>query len=320
MLIKRPRGWELRESEATPEAAFLNRRELIAGSLAIAGAVTIGGPARAQFADPTFDLYPAKRNDAFKLDRRGHGREIRGGLQQLLRVRLVEERRRGSARPEDAALDGRGRRPRREAVRDRHRRPRPQDAARGAPLPAPLRRGLGHGRAVDGLSRCEAFLDLAKPLGSAKYVKMLTFHDKAVAPGPAPGLVSVALHGRADHRGGRNELAFLVTGVYGKPLAEPVRRPACASPCRGNTGSNPRSRWCGSPSRRSGRRASGRRCSRPNTASGPTSTRRCPHPRWSQATERMLGTDERRPTAPVQRLRRAGRGLYKGLESEKLYL
>jgi len=26
MLIKRPRGWELPESQATPEAVFLNRR------------------------------------------------------------------------------------------------------------------------------------------------------------------------------------------------------------------------------------------------------------------------------------------------------
>ena len=69
MLIIRKRAWELRESEATPEAAFFSRRELIAGSLALSGAASLGTPAFAQLADPTFDLYPAKRNEAFKLDR-----------------------------------------------------------------------------------------------------------------------------------------------------------------------------------------------------------------------------------------------------------
>jgi methionine sulfoxide reductase catalytic subunit len=66
MLIKRRRGWELREAEATPEALFFNRRELIGGALALGSALTLGaGEAAAQHADPTFDLYPAKRNERF---------------------------------------------------------------------------------------------------------------------------------------------------------------------------------------------------------------------------------------------------------------
>ena len=70
MLIKRARGWEIYEREATPESVFLSRRQLLAGGAAIAGATTVGPfVASAQFADPTFDLYPAKRNDAYKLDR-----------------------------------------------------------------------------------------------------------------------------------------------------------------------------------------------------------------------------------------------------------
>ena len=39
MLIKIPRGWEIPEREATPEATYLNRRQLLAG-LGLAG---IGG-------------------------------------------------------------------------------------------------------------------------------------------------------------------------------------------------------------------------------------------------------------------------------------
>ena len=78
MLIKKKRGWETRESEATPEAVFLNRRTLMkavaAGSILAAGAGLAEhlapGTARAADApDPTADLYPAKRNDTYKLDR-----------------------------------------------------------------------------------------------------------------------------------------------------------------------------------------------------------------------------------------------------------
>lgn len=68
MLIKRRAGWEMPESQATPEGAFLNRRQLIgAGAGLIAGAA-LPGSAMAQTPDPTLDLYPAKRNEAYKID------------------------------------------------------------------------------------------------------------------------------------------------------------------------------------------------------------------------------------------------------------
>ncbi len=68
MLIKAKRGWEIPESEATPESVFLNRRNLMAGGAGLIGASLIG-PAEAATADPTADLYPAKRNETYKLDR-----------------------------------------------------------------------------------------------------------------------------------------------------------------------------------------------------------------------------------------------------------
>jgi len=63
-----------------------------------------------------------------------------------------------------------------------------------------------------------AFVDLAKPLGSAKYVQMETFLDPKTASGqkqvwyrgPTSRGVTIAEAG--------NELAFLVTGMYGKPV------------------------------------------------------------------------------------------------------
>ena len=44
-----------------------------------------------------------------------------------------------------------------------------------------------------------------------------------------------------------------------------------------------------------------------------------PHPRWSQATEELLGTGERRPTLLFNGYAEQVAGLYRGLEKERLY-
>jgi methionine sulfoxide reductase catalytic subunit len=44
-----------------------------------------------------------------------------------------------------------------------------------------------------------------------------------------------------------------------------------------------------------------------------------PHPRWSQESERMLGTDERIPTQLFNGYGEHVAGLYKGLEKERLW-
>src|SRR5687768_7871946 len=71
MSIIRRRGWEMPESRATPEHLFFNRRAFLG---AAAGAATIGiSPSFAQRVgktpDPTIDLYPAKKNEKYTLDR-----------------------------------------------------------------------------------------------------------------------------------------------------------------------------------------------------------------------------------------------------------
>jgi len=71
MLVGRNRGWELRESEATPESVFRSRRGLIkavaAGSILAPG--LLSSLAAAAGADPSADLYPAKQNPRYVLDR-----------------------------------------------------------------------------------------------------------------------------------------------------------------------------------------------------------------------------------------------------------
>ena len=70
MLIRRKRGWQLRESAATSEAVFLERRALIkaiaAGPII---APALGSAIAAAEEDPSTGLYPAKRNQRYTLDR-----------------------------------------------------------------------------------------------------------------------------------------------------------------------------------------------------------------------------------------------------------
>src|SRR5258707_14357405 len=72
MHIKRSRGWELPEHLATPEHLFFDRRAFL---LAAGASVAALSPAAAMaqritdVPDPTKDLYPAKRNEKFTLDR-----------------------------------------------------------------------------------------------------------------------------------------------------------------------------------------------------------------------------------------------------------
>src|SRR5688572_24201971 len=86
MVIKRKRGWEIGENKVTPEAAFLNRRNILIGGGVAVAAGAIGGfallnkgpmtPAQAAApgpataaVDPSRDLYPAVRNAKFVVER-----------------------------------------------------------------------------------------------------------------------------------------------------------------------------------------------------------------------------------------------------------
>jgi sulfoxide reductase catalytic subunit YedY len=60
MLIRVPKGWEIPEREATPEPAYFNRREILRAAGFLAGA---------PLAANDKSIYPAKRNAEFTLDR-----------------------------------------------------------------------------------------------------------------------------------------------------------------------------------------------------------------------------------------------------------
>jgi sulfoxide reductase catalytic subunit YedY len=164
-----------------------------------------------------------------------------------------------------------------------------------------------------------ALLARAKPLGSAKYVRMETFLDRTTAPGqrqfwyPWPYVEGLTI----EEAG--NDLAFMVTGAYGKPLGKSYGAPLrLAVPWK-----------YGFKSIKSITRVS-------LVAERPTSfwehlqaseygfwanvNPAVPHPRWSQASEEVLGTSGRRPTQIYNGYGEFVAGLYTSMEKEPLFM
>jgi sulfoxide reductase catalytic subunit YedY len=164
-------------------------------------------------------------------------------------------------------------------------------------------------------------LKVAKPTSGAKYIRMETFLDPNVAPGqkqswyPWPYVEGVTIEEA------QNELAFLATGIYGKPLPNqngaPIR---LVTPWKYGfkgiksirrftfTDQRPVSFWEQLAGNEYGFWAN----VNPNV----------PHPRWSQATERMLGSDDRVPTLLFNGYRDEVEYLYAGLpvrDARELY-
>ncbi len=325
MMIRKRRGWELRENEATPEAIFHGRRHLMkavaAGSIFGAAApwmaAFFGTDAEAADADPTADLYPAKQNTRYVLDRPltpeadvthynnfyefGSQKEIAAAAQAL------------KIRPWTVAFDGMVEKPFTIDFDELVRK-------------MPLEERLYRHRCVEAWSMAvpwtgfpmKSLVDLAQPLSGAKYVRMETFMDAKMASGkrqfwyPWPYIEGLTMAEAT------NELAFIVTGAYGKPLPKQNGAPLrLATPWKYGfkstksivkfsfTDERPVSFWEHLQSSEYGFWAN------VNPA--------VPHPRWSQASERVLGTGEMRPTLIWNGYGEFVAGLYEGLKGERLF-
>jgi sulfoxide reductase catalytic subunit YedY len=322
MFIKRRKGWELPESQATPEHVFLNRRTLLAAGAVAGGAlVSTAFPDHASAGaehDPSRSLYPAKRNETYALDRDvtpesvntrfnnfyefGSGKNIYSAADAL------------KIRPWTVKIDGMVEKPQEIAIDDLLKQ-------------MPLEERLYRHRCVEAWAMAVAWtgfplrslLDLAKPLGSAKYVRMETFLDRITAPGqrqfwhPWPYVEGLTIAEAA------NDLAFLVTGAYGKPLPKSMGAPLrLATPWKYGFKSiksitrislveeRPVSFWENLQAKEYGFWAN------VNPA--------VPHPRWSQASEEVIGTGSRQPTRIYNGYGEFVASLYVGLEHERLYV
>jgi len=330
MLIKKRRGWELRESEAASESVFLNRRALIkaaaAGGILAAGGALIGGlPSQTAGAaatpatpDPTADLYPAKRNERYVLDRAvtpekevttynnfyeyGTSKDIYEAADEYLKIR-----------PWTVAIDGMVEKPMTVGIDDLIRK-------------MPLEERLYRHRCVEAWSIAvpwsgfpmKALVDFAKPLGSAKYVAMQTFMDPKMAPGERAFFYPWPYTEGLTIAEATNELAFMVTGAYGKPLKNANGAPLrLSTPWKYGfksvksivkfsfTDQRPKTFWEALQESEYGFWAN----VNPDV----------PHPRWSQAMERVIGTGERRPTLIWNGYGEFVASLYVGLEKERLF-
>jgi len=325
MNVIRRRGWELPESQATPEHLFLSRRALLGAAAGTAAIGLTSAPAIAQrvsdlanLPDPTAGLYPAKRNEKYVLDRPLTDEKVNANYNNFFEFGSSKTIARAAQalkiRPWTVKIDGMVEKPFEIAIDDLIRK-------------MPLEERLYRMRCVEAWSMTipwtgfpmAKLVELAKPLSSAKYVRMETFLDKAVAPGQRQSWYPWPYVEGLTMAEATNELTLLVTGTYGKPAPKqhgaPIRLAvpwkygfkSVKSIVRFNfTDKRPKSYWEELQSAEYGFWAN----VNPEVS----------HPRWSQATEEILGTGgERKPTLLFNGYGEYVADLYKGLASERLW-
>ncbi|HEY5279362.1 MAG TPA: protein-methionine-sulfoxide reductase catalytic subunit MsrP [Pseudolabrys sp.] len=322
MQMRSRRPWDLLDRLATPEHLVFNRRALLVGGAS--ALATLPGAAMAQrvsdldkLADPSASLYPAKRNETFTLDRPitvekinenynnfyeyGTAKDVAAASQQL------------QIRPWTVKIGGMVEKPVEIGIDDLMRKMTLEE------------RTYRH-RCVEAWSMAIAWtgfplkklVDFARPLGSAKYVQMETFLNPKMAPGqrmswyPWPYVEGLTMAEAT------NDLAFLATGAYGHPLAKVQGSPLrLAIPWKYGFKSiksivrfsfvekRPVGMW--------------ERLQSSEYGFWANVNPEVPHPRWSQATEEVIGTGERRPTLMFNGYGQYVADLYKGLEKERLW-
>ena len=318
MFIRHKRGWELPDSAATDEAVFHRRRRLIQGIAAgpILATGLLNGRAAFADSDPSAGLYPAKRNPKFTLDRPLTDEKFPTTYNNFYEFTTDKEVDASTLpiRPWTVTIDG---------MVDKKLTLDIDDLLKKMALEERLYRH----RCVEAWSFAvpwtgfplAALVDMAKPLGSAKYLKMTTFMDPKVAPGqkqffyPWPYVEGLTMAEAG------NELSFLVTGMYGKPLPKQDGAPLrLATPWKYGfksiksivrfefTDKRPVGYWEALQASEYGFWAN--------------VNPEVPHPRWSQATERVLGTDQRVPTQLYNGYGDYVAAIYDGLKGEKLFM
>ena len=315
MTVRRKRGWEIPERLATPETAYVNRREIIAAGASLLGCALLPSAALAQ-TDPTVGLYPAPRNSKYAIDRPVTPEAINANYNNFYEFGAHKDIAGKAAalatRPWEVRFDGLVEKEFIVGIDELIRR-------------FPLEERLYRHRCVEGWSMTvpwtgfplAALVAYAKPLGSAKFLRLEAFHEPAVATGqnsfyPWPYVEGVTIAEAT------NELAFMVTGAYGRPVAKSMGAPlrlhlpwkygfkSIKSIVKVTfTDERPIGFWQQIAPDAYGFWAN----VNPDV----------PHPRWSQARERDIATGELIPTRIFNGYGEFVAGLYAGMENEPLY-
>ncbi|HVX99764.1 MAG TPA: protein-methionine-sulfoxide reductase catalytic subunit MsrP [Pseudorhodoplanes sp.] len=323
MTVIRRRGWEMPEHLATPEKIFLNRRAFVSSAAAGAAALALaGGQASAQrvadIPDPTAKLYPAKRNEAFTLDRPITDEKINGNYNNFYEYgsskQIAQAAQMLRIRPWMVKIDGMVEKPLEVGVDDLIAK-------------MPVEERLYRHRCVEAWSMAipwtgfalAKLVEFAKPLSSAKYLQMETFKDPSMAPGQKQSWYPWPYTEGLTIAEATNELAFIAIGAYGHPMPKQHGAPLrLAVPWKYGfksvksivrftfTDKRPSTFWEALQSNEYGFWAN--------------VNPKVPHPRWSQATEELIGTGERRPTLLFNGYGEQVAGLYAGLDKEALWM
>jgi sulfoxide reductase catalytic subunit YedY len=321
MLIKVRKGWELPESAATPEHVFFSasRRRFLTGAAGAAAMIASPALAQAPADDPSASRYPAQRNLRYRLDRDITEERVATTYNNFYEFGSSKTIWRAAQalpiRPWEVRIDGMVEQPRTVAI----------DDLIGA---MQLEERLYRHRCVEAWAMAvpwtgfpiKDFIAWARPAAGARYLRFETFMRPEIASGqraswyPWPYVEGLTIEE------GMNDLSLFVTGVYGKPLPKQMGAPirlvtpwkygfkAVKSIVRISfVAERPRSFW--------------------ETLQGSeygfwaNVNPQVPHPRWSQATEELIGTNGRRvPTQIYNGYGEFVAGLYANLQNERLFM
>ena len=294
-MLRRHQSWHLSASLVTPESTYLNRRQVLAG-LGFTGASLVASSfLSSPGAAAPITGFPAMRNENYSLDRPltdesdatsytnfyefGSSKNISRKAQKL------------KTDPWEVTIDG--------MVEN----PMVLDASDLVKKLGDQEERLYRHRCVEAWAMAVPWtgiamshlVRLAQPHADARYIRMETFHNPSIAPGQKQGWYPWPYVEGVTIDEAMNELAFLATGLYGKALEKQNGAPLrCVLPWKYGfksiksivrftfTDKRPISFWEDLASNEYGFWAN--------------VNPKISHPRWSQATERMLTTDERVPT------------------------
>jgi methionine sulfoxide reductase catalytic subunit len=307
MRIIRRRGWEIAESLVTPEAAVLRRRSMLRGTAALLAAPALAVPGLAR-AEPN-PKYPGGR----PLTEEKYATTYNNYYEFSESKNLWQQAQALKTSPWSIEFAGLVKQPRKIALEDLLKQ-------------VSLEERIYRHRCVEAWAMTVPWtgfpmtelLRLAEPLGSAKYLAFETAQDKSMVGLNQPLYPWPYVDGLAIDEAG-NELAFITTGMYGKPLPPqnggPIRM---TTPWKYGfkqvkslvkvtfTEKRPRCFWQDINASEYGFWAN------VNPA--------VDHPRWSQARERLLGSNEMVPTQIYNGYGDFVAGLYSNRKSEKLFM
>ncbi|MCP4383073.1 MAG: protein-methionine-sulfoxide reductase catalytic subunit MsrP [Hyphomicrobiales bacterium] len=330
MLLKSKRSWEIAEANVTPESVVRNRRRFLTGAGGATVAIALSGFLKAcedetvketlveGEGDPSASLYPVKRNPRYEVDRALTDEDIATGYNNYVEFgsskSIQREAQKLPLRPWVIEIDGDVEQPITISIDDLLAR-------------MPLEERVYRHRCVETWAitvpwsgfPLASLVEMARPGAGAKYLRMTSFLKPDFAKGQRSSFYDWPYIEGLTIEEATNELAFISTGMYGKPLPEQN----------------------GAPLRLTVPWKYGFKCTKGIVRFTFTDERpvtfwemlqgdeygfwanvnpMVPHRRWSQATERLLGTDDRVPTLLYNGYAEQVASLYAGRKDEQLFM